>query len=98
MERAKIADDAIAGVDADANPDRKKDPVGRLRPPEVVELNEFAAHRLNRILDMIGIITERKGTIDRYIGDCIMAFWNPRLATGPRFASNRAARPRGIRA
>ena len=25
------------------------------------------------------IITERMGTIDKYIGDCIMAFWNAPL-------------------
>jgi adenylate cyclase len=28
---------------------------------------------------MTEIITERKGTIDKYIGDCIMAFWNAPL-------------------
>ena len=28
---------------------------------------------------MTQIITERKGTIDKYIGDCIMAFWNAPL-------------------
>src|SRR6516164_5889434 len=28
---------------------------------------------------MTEIITERKGTIDKYIGDCVMAFWNAPL-------------------
>ena len=28
---------------------------------------------------MTEIITEQKGTIDKYIGDCIMAFWNAPL-------------------
>lgn len=32
---------------------------------------------INRFLTpMTGIILERKGTIDKYMGDCIMAFWN----------------------
>ena len=33
------------------------------------------------------IITERKGTIDEYIGDCIMAFWNAPL-DDPDHATN----------
>ncbi len=32
---------------------------------------------INRFLTpMTGIILDRKGTIDKYMGDCIMAFWN----------------------
>jgi adenylate cyclase len=37
-------------------------------------------HFMNAFLTpMTEIITERKGTIDKYIGDCIMAFWNAPL-------------------
>ena len=35
------------------------------------------------------IITERKGTIDKYIGDCIMAFWK-RRSTIPTNVTNAA--------
>ncbi|MFA5139692.1 MAG: adenylate/guanylate cyclase domain-containing protein [Elusimicrobiota bacterium] len=35
---------------------------------------------INRYLTpMTGIVLENKGTIDKYIGDCIMAFWNAPL-------------------
>jgi adenylate cyclase len=42
------------------------------------------AERLTQFMNsflspMTEIITERKGTIDKYIGDCIMAFWNAPL-------------------
>jgi adenylate cyclase len=37
-------------------------------------------HFMNRFLSpMTEIITDHKGTIDKYIGDCIMAFWNAPL-------------------
>jgi adenylate cyclase len=37
-------------------------------------------HFMNSFLTpMTEIITERRGTIDKYIGDCIMAFWNAPL-------------------
>lgn len=37
-------------------------------------------HFMNTFLSpMSEIITEEKGTIDKYIGDCIMAFWNAPL-------------------
>ena len=37
-------------------------------------------HFMNTFLSpMTEIITEQKGTIDKYIGDCIMAFWNAPL-------------------
>jgi adenylate cyclase len=37
-------------------------------------------HFMNRFLSpMTEIITKHKGTIDKYIGDCIMAFWNAPL-------------------
>src|SRR5439155_15651263 len=40
---------------------------------DAVRLTQF----MNSFLTpMTEIITERKGTIDKYIGDCIMAFWN----------------------
>ena len=40
------------------------------------ELTRF----LNRFMTpMTGIIMARRGTIDKYIGDCIMAFWNAPL-------------------
>ena len=42
------------------------------------------AHTLTRFMNtflspMTEIITDQKGTIDKYIGDCIMAFWNAPL-------------------
>ena len=42
------------------------------------------AHALTTLMNgftspMTEIITEHKGTIDKYIGDCIMAFWNAPL-------------------
>ena len=43
---------------------------------------------MNRFLSpMTEIITEEKGTIDKYIGDCIMAFWNAPL-DDPDHATN----------
>jgi adenylate cyclase len=43
---------------------------------DAVSLTQF----MNSFLTpMTEIITERKGTIDKYIGDCIMAFWNAPL-------------------
>jgi adenylate cyclase len=37
-------------------------------------------HFMNEFLSpMTEIITEHKGTIDKYIGDCVMAFWNAPL-------------------
>ena len=37
-------------------------------------------HFLNRYLSALShVILERRGTIDKYIGDCIMAFWNAPL-------------------
>jgi adenylate cyclase len=45
-------------------------------------------HFMNSFLSpMTEIITERKGTIDKYIGDCIMAFWNAPL-DDPEHAAN----------
>src|SRR5712671_137567 len=41
---------------------------------------EALTHFMNSFLSpMTEIITEQKGTIDKYIGDCIMAFWNAPL-------------------
>ncbi|MBI3553758.1 MAG: adenylate/guanylate cyclase domain-containing protein [Elusimicrobia bacterium] len=42
---------------------------------------QYDAHGLTQVINrfltpMSGIIMERMGTIDKYIGDCIMAFWN----------------------
>ncbi len=45
---------------------------------------------------MTDIITEHKGTIDKYIGDCIMAFWNAPL-DDPDHAKNAVAAARDIR-
>ena len=43
---------------------------------DAVRLTQF----MNSFLTpMTEIITERQGTIDKYIGDCIMAFWNAPL-------------------
>src|SRR5271157_271042 len=41
---------------------------------------ESLTYFMNSFLSpMTEIITERKGTIDKYVGDCIMAFWNAPL-------------------
>jgi adenylate cyclase len=50
------------------------------------------AHTLTRFMNqflspMTEIITEHKGTIDKYIGDCVMAFWNAPL-DDPHHARN----------
>ncbi len=51
-------------------------------------------HFMNTFLSpMTEIITEEKGTIDKYIGDCIMAFWNAPL-DDPEHAKNACARLR----
>ncbi len=45
-------------------------------------------HFMNSFLSpMTEIITEHKGTIDKYIGDCVMAFWNAPL-DDPEHAKN----------
>src|SRR5271155_713887 len=45
-------------------------------------------HFMNTFLSpMTEIITDEKGTIDKYIGDCIMAFWNAPLGD-PDHAKN----------
>ncbi len=46
----------------------------RMEPEELTLL-------VNRLLTPLsGVILERRGTIDKYMGDCIMAFWNAPLA------------------
>ncbi|EJW21327.1 hypothetical protein IMCC14465_11230 [alpha proteobacterium IMCC14465] len=41
------------------------------------ETPQLLTHLINRFLTtMSGLIYNRQGTIDKYIGDCIMAFWN----------------------
>jgi adenylate cyclase len=49
---------------------------------------EALTHFMNSYLSpMTEIITQHKGTIDKYIGDCIMAFWNAPL-DDPEHAQN----------
>ena len=44
---------------------------------------------INRFLTpMTGIILDRKGTIDKYMGDCIMAFWNAPLLDEEQVANS----------
>ena len=55
---------------------------------------------MNRFLTpLTNAIIDRKGTIDKYMGDAIMAFWNAPLDDGPRAQRLRSraryARPRG---
>ena len=54
-------------------------------------------HFMNRFLSpMTEIITRHKGTIDKYIGDCIMAFWNAPL-DDPDHAKNAVRAVQGMR-
>lgn len=46
---------------------------------------------------MTDVILERRGTIDKYMGDCIMAFWNAPL-DDPRHATNACAAALAMRA
>ncbi|MFH1539625.1 MAG: adenylate/guanylate cyclase domain-containing protein [bacterium] len=57
-----------------------------LTPDElVIHLNEY-------LYEMSSIITKEKGTIDKYIGDAIMAFWNaPKEVSGHATHACRAA-------
>ena len=49
---------------------------------------EGLTHLVNRFLTpMTGVVLRNTGTIDKYIGDCIMAFWNAPL-DDPRHAAN----------
>lgn len=45
----------------------------KMKPEELIQF-------LNRYLSALSdVVLERRGTIDKYIGDCIMAFWNAPL-------------------
>ena len=45
-------------------------------------------HLINKLLTpLTAVILEREGTVDKYMGDCIMAFWNAPL-DDPRHARN----------
>jgi adenylate cyclase len=58
---------------------------------------EELTHYMNGFLSpMTEIITEHKGTIDKYIGDCIMAFWNAPL-DDPDHARNAVAAAQDMR-
>jgi adenylate cyclase len=53
---------------------------------------QYDAHGLTRVINrfltpMTGIIMEKLGYVDKYIGDCIMAFWNAPL-DDPDHATN----------
>jgi adenylate cyclase len=50
----------------------------------------------NFLTPMTEIIMANKGTIDKYIGDCIMAFWNAPL-DDPDHAKNAVAAAKGMR-
>ena len=51
---------------------------------------EALTHLINRILTPLSrTVTAHKGTIDKYIGDCVMAFWNAPL-DDPHHAANAA--------
>ena len=57
-----------------------------------------STHFINTFLTpMTEIITEHKGTIDKYIGDCIMAFWNAPL-DDPDHARNAVRAVQAMRA
>jgi adenylate cyclase len=59
------------------------------------------AHSLTMLMNsftspMTDIITEHRGTIDKYIGDCIMAFWNAPL-DDPEHAMNAVRAAKAMR-
>ncbi len=59
------------------------------------------AHQLTQFINsflspMTEVILENKGTIDKYMGDCIMAFWNAPL-DDPRHAENAVRAAQGMR-
>ncbi len=61
----------------------------------------MTSHQLGQLINefltpMTEIIMEQKGTIDKYIGDCIMAFWNAPL-DDPDHAKNAVAAAQGMR-
>jgi adenylate cyclase len=61
----------------------------------------MTSHELGQLINefltpMTEIIMEHKGTIDKYIGDCIMAFWNAPL-DDPDHAKNAVAAAQGMR-
>jgi adenylate cyclase len=61
----------------------------------------MTSHELGQLINefltpMTEIIMEYKGTIDKYIGDCIMAFWNAPL-DDPDHAKNAVAAAQGMR-
>jgi adenylate cyclase len=58
---------------------------------------EQLGHLINEFLTpMTDIVMAHKGTIDKYIGDCIMAFWNAPL-DDPDHAKNAVAAAQGMR-
>ncbi|HTT80120.1 MAG TPA: adenylate/guanylate cyclase domain-containing protein [Stellaceae bacterium] len=61
----------------------------------------LTSHDLGQLINefltpMTEIIMDHKGTIDKYIGDCIMAFWNAPL-DDPDHAKNAVAAAQGMR-
>src|SRR6516164_2827119 len=70
---------------------------GFTSPSEKLDAASLTRFMNSFLSPMTEIITERKGTIDKYIGDCIMAFWNAPL-DDPDHVRNAVQAARAMRA